>query len=129
MANKILDTVIETAKYRRWSAGEKKRIVEESLKPGASVSIVARNNDVNPSLLVKWRKQFTTGALMGIKTKEELVPISELKKLRQENRRLERLLGRQTAYVEVLRDAIDIAKEKKLISRQALAEMAHILKD
>jgi len=39
MTNKILDTVIETARYRRWSIAEKKRIVEESLKPGGSVSI------------------------------------------------------------------------------------------
>jgi transposase len=36
---------------RSWSAGEKRRIVEESLRPGASVSVVARHHDLNANLL------------------------------------------------------------------------------
>ena len=129
MKYNILGTKVEPARYRRWPIEDKKRIVEESFQPGSSLSAIARKNDVSPGLLVKWRKQFTRGALMGIKTKEELVPISELNKLRKENRRLEQLLGRKTAHVEVLRDAIDLAQEKKLISRQSLAKIANMLQD
>jgi transposase len=42
---------------RSWSAEEKRRIVEESLRPGASVSVVARRHDVNANLLFSWRRQ------------------------------------------------------------------------
>ena len=46
------------APRRRWSEVEKRRIVAESYQPGASVSVVARRNDVNASLLFNWRRQF-----------------------------------------------------------------------
>jgi transposase len=43
---------------RRWSEALKRRIVGESLAPGASVSIVARRHDVNANQLFKWRRQY-----------------------------------------------------------------------
>ena len=42
---------------RRWSASEKTRIVEESLQPGAVVTVVAHRHDVHPNLLHHWRRQ------------------------------------------------------------------------
>src|SRR4051794_41958832 len=42
---------------RSWSADEKRRIVEESLRPGASVAVVARRHDLNANLLFTWRRQ------------------------------------------------------------------------
>jgi transposase len=42
---------------RRWSASEKARIVEESLRPAANVAAVARHYDVHPNLLHLWRRQ------------------------------------------------------------------------
>ena len=42
---------------RSWSAEEKRRIVEESLRPGASVAVVARRHDLNANLLFTWRRQ------------------------------------------------------------------------
>lgn len=41
---------------RSWSAEEKRRIVEESLRPGASASVVARRHDINANLLFNWRR-------------------------------------------------------------------------
>jgi transposase len=41
---------------RSWSLTEKRRMVEESLEPGASVSVVARRYDVNANLLFSWRR-------------------------------------------------------------------------
>src|SRR3954447_938546 len=45
---------------RSWSADEKRRIVEESLRPGASVAVVARRHDLNANLLFTWRRQART---------------------------------------------------------------------
>jgi transposase len=41
---------------RRWAAEEKRRIVEETRAPGASVSVVARRHDINANLLFKWKR-------------------------------------------------------------------------
>jgi transposase len=42
---------------RRWSEEDKRRIVEETFEPGASVSIVARRHDLNANMLFTWRRQ------------------------------------------------------------------------
>lgn len=41
---------------RRWSEEEKRRIVEQTLVPGMSVSQVARHYDVNANLVFAWRR-------------------------------------------------------------------------
>ena len=48
---------------RRWTTVEKRRIVEESQAPSASVVEVARRHDVHPNLLTVWRRQARTGAI------------------------------------------------------------------
>jgi transposase len=46
---------------RAWSFEEKRRIVAESLEPGASASLVARRHDVNTNMLFTWRRQLEAG--------------------------------------------------------------------
>jgi transposase len=42
---------------RRWASSEKASIVEESLRPGAVVTAMARRHNVHPKLLHHWRRQ------------------------------------------------------------------------
>jgi transposase len=42
---------------RRWTEGDKRRLVAETLAPGATVHGVARRHGVNTSQLFTWRKQ------------------------------------------------------------------------
>jgi transposase len=42
---------------------ERRQIVEETLKAGGSVSLVARAHDVNANQVFKWRKQYREGRL------------------------------------------------------------------
>jgi transposase len=42
---------------------EKRQIVEETLRPGASVATVARAHDVNANLVFAWRKLYQRGLL------------------------------------------------------------------
>ena len=44
----------------------------------------------------------------------------ELKKLKSRVRELEAVLGRKTLDVEILKEAVKLGREKKLISRQPL---------
>ena len=43
---------------RYWKKEQKRRIVAESLEPGASVAEVARRYGLNANLLITWRRQF-----------------------------------------------------------------------
>ncbi len=102
---------------RRWSAEQKKAMVLECEQPGTNVSVVARKYEVHPNQLFRWRRLFHEGALTAVRADEELVAASEVKALKQRIRELERLLGRKTMETEILKDALEIAREKKLISR------------
>jgi transposase len=121
--------VFEKAKAgrrRRFSAAEKRRLVEESNLPGMSVSEVARRYGVAPSLLFRWRKEMEEGALSGLEAGERVVPHSEVRQLQVKVRELERLLGRKTMECEILKEAIEIAREKKLLLRSSLPDEGDI---
>jgi len=45
------------------SKQERRQIVEEALKPGASLALVARAHGVNANQVFKWRRQYREGRL------------------------------------------------------------------
>ena len=49
--------------YRQHSLEFKRKVVEQSLVPGASVSLIARAHDINANQLFTWRKLFHDGKL------------------------------------------------------------------
>ncbi len=60
------------------------------------------------------------GALVGVGCEDEVVSKKELKKLKARIRELEGALGRKTLDNEILKEAVKLVREKKLISRQPL---------
>jgi len=112
--------VVTEVQRRRWSTQEKMRIVEESFHPGLSVSYVARKNGVAPSLLYRWRKLMSEGGMVAVKSDDSVISAAEARDMKKRIRELERLLGRKTMEVEILKDALEVAREKKLISRTQL---------
>ena len=46
---------------RRWSEEDKRRLVTETIGPGATVHGVARRSGVSPSQLFAWRKLYRAG--------------------------------------------------------------------
>jgi transposase len=106
---------------RRFSASEKIALVEECHKMGMSVSAVARKYDISPSKLFSWRKLMKDGEMKAVETEEEVVPVSEVKALKAKIRELERSLGKKAHENEILKDLLEIAKEKKLISPSLLS--------
>ena len=111
--------VFAVQRRRRYSAEEKQRLVEETLQPGMNVSIVARQHRVSPSLLFRWRKLATAGALSAVGADEPVVPASEVKGLYRQISELQRLLGKKTQEAEILREAQEIAREKKWLVRSS----------
>jgi transposase len=115
-----VEVITSVARRRRWSPEEKRAIVQEAESPGMSVSSVARKYGIHPNQLFRWRRLMYEGALCAVRAGEEVVPATEVKALRERIRELERLLGRKTMEVEILKEAIAIAREKKLLLRRPL---------
>jgi len=59
------DGIPSGRKRRSWTPDEKRRIVEESIQPDASIAEVARRHDLNANLLFTWRRK------MGIEPIEQ----------------------------------------------------------
>lgn len=112
------EVITGTARRRRWTTAQKLRIIEESEEPGASVSEVARRNGVAPNLLFRWRRLMAEGGTVAVGSDETVVSASELRRLEERVRELERLLGPKTMEVEILRSALEKAESKKRILRQ-----------
>lgn len=100
---------------RRFSAEEKQRLLAEASKPGESVSSVARRYGISPSLMFRWRQLTEQGSLSSLRADEEVVPASDVKELKSQIRELQRLLGKKTMEAEILKDALEIARSKKLL--------------
>jgi transposase len=62
-------------KRRQWSEALKRRIVAESMEPGASVSIVARRHDVNANQLFKWRREMAPEQTPGSAQSVAMLPV------------------------------------------------------
>jgi transposase len=54
---------------------ERRQIVEETLKPGASIALVARAHDVNTNQVFKWRRQYKQGRLEIDAAPTTLLPV------------------------------------------------------
>ena len=62
---------------RRRSVEERRRIVEETLEPGASVARVARKHSVNANQVFGWRKLYESGRLGSpVEPALKLLPVS-----------------------------------------------------
>lgn len=116
------EVIISVERRRRWNAQQKRALVEEAEQPGNSISSVARKYEVHPNQLFRWRRLIQEGALVAAGSEEPVVPLSEVRQLRSQIRELHRMLGKKTMEVEILKDAIEIAREKKLILRMSLPE-------
>lgn len=111
------------------SKAEKVRIVEETYASQRSIAEIARVNQVGMSSIIRWRKQYSEGGEMSVKSDDDVISKKEYKKLQKQYRKLERMLGRKTAEGEVLKEAVIIAREKKLISESAWQNVKYLVED
>ena len=112
--------VTSVQRRRTYSAEEKQRMVEEAEQPGSSPSFVARKYGISSSLIFRWRRLVKEGGRKAVGADEEVVPASEVRALKAKIRELERVLGRKTVENEILKEAVQLAHQTKLISRMPL---------
>ena len=76
MSTTVMGTTATGRRHRRWPEALKREIVAASLALGASVSIVARQYDVNANQVFSWRKRYREDACAPPNsTVPQLVPV------------------------------------------------------
>jgi transposase len=108
-----VEVITSVQRRRRWSTAEKVCLVEEAMQPGSSVSFVARRYGLSPSLLFTWKRRMLEGGREAVAADEDVVGTSRVRELEKRVRDLERLLGRKTMEVEILKEALEVARAKK----------------
>lgn len=109
-----IEIITDGGRRRRWSAAEKLRIVEETLDDRASISVVARRNGVAPNLLYRWRRLMLEGGSVAVTEDDDVTSNKVVRQMEDRIRELERQLGRKTLEAEILREALDKSRSKKL---------------
>jgi transposase len=91
------------------------------MQPGLSISYVARRHGLSPSLVFRWRQLMCEGGKEAVRVDDDVVGANEVRRLEERVRDLERMLGRKTMEVEILKEALDLARAKKAISLSSSA--------
>ena len=112
-----IEIISDGGRRRCWMAGEKLRIVEETLDARSSISVVARCNGVGANLLHRWRRLMLEGGSVAVTDDDDVTRRSLLSgwsgRWCERIRELERQLGRKTMEVEIPKEALDKARPKK----------------
>lgn len=68
---------------------------------------------MSPNQLFTWRRLAEQGALTATAAEEEVVPASAFRAQQEQIREWQRLLGKKTLDVEILKDALELAEDIK----------------
>ena len=71
---------------RKWSVGEKAKIVREAQRPGAMLQEVAQRHGLHPSLLTRWRAQGRVVKKEAARGEARLLPVTVARRPRSESR-------------------------------------------
>ena len=69
-------------RYKRHSLELKRRVVEETLTPGASVARIAREHGINANQVFNWRKLYREGLLGEAGKTAKLLPVTVIAQAR-----------------------------------------------
>jgi transposase len=116
-----VEVITGIARRRCFTIEQKLAVVAESMQPGMSISYVARRHGLSPSLVFRWRQLMSEGGKEAVRVDDDVVGASEVRRLEERVRELERMLGRKTMEVEILKEALDLARVKKAISLSSSA--------
>lgn len=123
---------------RRWTLEQKLALVEEVLRPGASVAAVADRHGMSRSLLFEWRRQVRDGTMPGVVRADAaatLVPVrivgdtppKETPRPSLPSRRSAERAGKSAAAVEVMLSNGRVLRVSEAIAPEVLGRLAAAL--
>jgi len=95
-------------KHRRKYSRELKVELVERVLAGRSALEVARDEEISPSLIKKWKRQYMDGKFHGTSAGD-----SEIRKLQLKNCELEQMVGKLTMEVYLLKKRKNILHERQ----------------
>ena len=108
-----MESVAKGSDGRRLYTAEFKRSqIERILKGEITAAELSRELGVARSLIQRWKHLATNGAEAAVGSNGEVVPVGELRAALTRIRELERLVGKQTMELEILRVARDEVKKR-----------------
>jgi len=69
---------------------------------GRKISEVAEDNDISKGTLSHWKREFLDGGRSALESKNNSETKSELKKLKEENERMKKIIGEKETQIEIL---------------------------
>lgn len=104
---------------KRKTRQEKIAIIQQTMETEMTVFHVARLHSIQPNLLFKWKKRYWKGSLTAGRC---VVPASELVAELELVRELQRLFGKKTMAVDILKEALGDGQ-----SRKGMAQIGRIM--
>jgi transposase len=97
---------------RLFTAEFKRQQIDRLLKGEVTAAELSRELGIGRSLIQKWKYLATKGAEAAVGSNGEVVPVGELRAAQARIKELERLVGRQTMELEILRVAREEVKKR-----------------
>jgi transposase-like protein len=92
---------------RNWSVDEKLAIVLEGLKEKKAVAEICQEHQISQSLYYRWRDKFLEAGKKGLTNGSGNDNLSRL-----EIERLQKIIGKQTIQIELLKKTEDLFRRK-----------------
>jgi transposase-like protein len=87
-----------TRTRRKFTPEERLSIIQEADREGRQETI--RKYNIAPSLFDRWKKQYLSGGIDGLKTRYRRID-PQVRQLEEENERLKRIVAKQAIELEV----------------------------
>jgi transposase len=97
---------------RLFTAEFKREQIDRILKGEITASELSRELGVARSLIQRWKHLVTKGAEAAVGSNGEVVPVADLRAAQSRIKELERLVGKQTMELEILRAAREEVKKR-----------------
>jgi transposase len=81
-----VEVITGVARRRRFSTELKLAIVAETMQPGMSISYVARQHGLSPSLVFRWRRLMSEGGKEAVRADDDVVAASEVRRSMRSSR-------------------------------------------
>jgi transposase-like protein len=108
-----MEAVARGADGRRlFTAAFKREQIDRVLRGELAVSELSRELGISRGLIQRWKQLASRGAETAVGSNGDVVPLSELRAAQVRIKELERVIGKQTVELEILKAARDEVKKR-----------------
>ncbi|PVZ86048.1 hypothetical protein C9426_16880 [Serratia sp. S1B] len=71
------EVITSVQRHRRYSGQEEAQFVAMTIQSGSSISSVARQYGISPSLLFKWKRLMQDGGVTAVEANDQVISVSD----------------------------------------------------